>query len=260
MMCCRERGFMDDTLCQPAVLYPVAMGGLRLNAIAIDEVRDIFEADEGLAKKLRKWTEARFSVPLHHHRRSRWRSPFHPLYKPNVEGPMLPTGWPTPNDVEDLVRGRYIESDRLARCWRLVNEWLTHLSWGWTEIPMTVARSEELDCDLAAAGLPSTYSLKRLMGEDPQLPLRPAPGMKIGYAGTGQTLATWVELSKIIGTVPTARRGEADAVLKFLNSYPGWSHLAVDLGRPTPDLLVVWQPDTVKDIHLTSLRAGQTAS
>ena len=125
---------------------------------------------------------------------------------------------------------------------------------------MTVARSEELDCDLAAAGLPSTYSLKQLMGEDPQLPLRPAPGMKIGYAGTGQTLTTWVELSKIIGTVPTARRGEADAVLKFLNSYPGWSHLAVDLGRPTPDLLVVWQPDTVKDIHLTGLRAGQTAS
>ena len=116
------------------------MGGLRFNAIAIDEVRDIFGADEGLAMKLRRWAEARFSVPVHHHRRPRWRSPFHPLYKPNVECSMLPTGWPTPHDVEDLVCGRYIESDRSARCWRLVNEWLTHLSWGWTEIPMSVAR------------------------------------------------------------------------------------------------------------------------
>ena len=96
------------------------MGGLRFNAIAIDEVRDIFGADEGLAMKLRRWAEARFSVPVHHHRRPRWRSPFHPLYKPNVECSMLPTGWPTPHDVEDLVCGRYIESDRSARCWRLV--------------------------------------------------------------------------------------------------------------------------------------------
>ncbi|EFS41001.1 hypothetical protein HMPREF9565_01292 [Cutibacterium acnes HL053PA2] len=236
------------------------MGGLRFNAIAIDEVRDIFGADEGLAMKLRRWAEARFSVPVHHHRRPRWRSPFHPLYKPNVECSMLPTGWPTPHDVEDLVCGRYIESDRSARCWRLVNEWLTHLSWGWTEVPMSVARFEELDRDLAAAGLPSTYSLKRLMDEDPQIPLRPAPGMKIGYAGTRQILATWVELSEVIGTVPIARRGEVNAVLKFLSSYPGWNHLAVDLGRPAPGLLVVWQPDTVEDAHPTGLRAGRTAS
>lgn len=165
-----------------------------------------------------------------------------------------------PHDVEDLVCGRYIESDRSARCWRLVNEWLTHLSWGWTEIPMSVARFEELDRDLAAAGLPSTYSLKRLMDEDPQIPLRPAPGMKIGYAGTRQILATWVELSEVIGTVPIARRGEVNAVLKFLSSYPGWNHLAVDLGRPAPGLLVVWQPDTVEDAHPTGLRAGRTAS
>lgn len=66
------------------------MSGLRLNAIAIDEVRDMFGADEGLSAKLRKWTEATFSVPVHHHRRSGRRSPFHPLHKPNVEGPMLP--------------------------------------------------------------------------------------------------------------------------------------------------------------------------
>lgn len=171
--------------------------------------------------KLRRWAEARFSVPVHHHRRPRWRSPFHPLYKPNVECSMLPTGWPTPHDVEDLVCGRYIESDRSARCWRLVNEWLTHLSWGWTEIPMSVARFEELDRDLAAAGLPSTYSLKQLMDEDPQIPLRPAPGMKIGYAGTRQILATWVELSEVIGTVPIARRGEVNAVLKFLSLISG---------------------------------------
>ena len=125
---------------------------------------------------------------------------------------------------------------------------------------MSMARSEALDCDLAAAGLPSAYSLKRLMSGDPQIPLRPAPGMKIGYVDTAQILATWVELSKVIGTVPSARRGEAEAVLKFLDSYPGWKHLAVDLGRPAPDLLVVWQPDTVEGAHPTGLRADQTAS
>ncbi|MSS45142.1 hypothetical protein FYJ43_03560 [Cutibacterium sp. WCA-380-WT-3A] len=236
------------------------MGGLRLNAIAIDEVRDIFEADEGLAMKLRRWTEARFNVPVHHHRRARWHSPFHPLYRPNVEGPMLPTGWPTPNDVEDLVRGRSIETERLTRCWRLVNHWLTHMSWGWTEIPMTVARFEELDRDLASAGLPSAYSLQRLMARDPQIPLRPAPGMQIGYAGTGQILATRVELSKVIGAIPSTRRGEASAVLTFLNSYPGWNQLAVDLGRPAPNLFVAWQPDTLECTHSAGLRAGQTAS
>ncbi|MDO4412917.1 hypothetical protein [Cutibacterium sp.] len=233
------------------------MGGLRLNAIAIDEVRDIFGADERLATKLRTWAEAAFSVPVHHHRRSSWRSPFHPLYKPNVEAPVLPLGWPTPNDVEDLVRGRYIEPDRLGRCWRLVNEWLTHLSYGWIEISMSVARLDELDFDLAAVGLPSTCSIKRLMVGDPQIPLRPAPGMKIGYARIGQVLATRRALTDI---VPDERRAEADSVLDFLNSYPGWMNLADDLGRPVPDLFAVWQPDTIGTVPSTRLTSDQTAS
>ncbi|QQY14132.1 hypothetical protein JMX53_07105 [Cutibacterium avidum] len=236
------------------------MGGLRLNAIAIDEVRDMFGADEGLSTKLRKWAEATFSVPVHHHRRSGWRSPFHPLHKPNVEGPMLPVGWPTPNDVEDLVRGRFIEPDRLGRCWRLVNEWLTHLSWGWTEIPMSVARLDELDFDLAAVGLSSTCAIKRLMVGEPQIPLRPAPGMRIGYARTGQVLTTRLGLTDVVDKIPAERRGEGDAILEFLNSYPGWMDLAGDLGRPAPDLLVVWQPDTVGGIQPTSLTSGQTVS
>ncbi len=42
---------MDDTA------STLSWVGWRFNAIAIDEVRDILGADEGLAMKLRRWAE-----------------------------------------------------------------------------------------------------------------------------------------------------------------------------------------------------------
>lgn len=215
------------------------MGEFRLHAISIDEVRDIFGADEALAHRLRECARARFSVPAP---RSRGRlfSRLRPVTTVDPDAPVLPPGHPTPGDVSDLLAGRYVPPERLSRCWRVLDLWLHELSWGTSSLALGPDEIDDLEFDLARAGLPSELSLRHLFAGDPQIPLRPAPDMRTGYARSAHVTATLAGLRAVSGRVDERHQPIVDQLVDFLDHFCSWSEEAPAAGRPAPDLLVVW--------------------
>ncbi|MDN5995729.1 hypothetical protein [Acidipropionibacterium jensenii] len=215
------------------------MGELRLHAISINEVRDIFGADEAQARTLRGWAQEHFSVPETPRRRGLW-SKLRPVTRIDNEAPILPVNWPTPQDVDDLIAGRFVSPDRLVRCWRVLDLWLHNLSWGTHSMSMDLGRVDDFEFDLARAGLPSELSLRRLFGSDPQIPLRPAPGMHTGYSRAAHVTATRDALSAIAERVSEPNRETVAGLVGFLVQFSAWSAAAPGAGRAAPDLFVVW--------------------
>ncbi|WP_257478152.1 DUF7691 family protein [Acidipropionibacterium jensenii] len=215
------------------------MGELRLHAISIDEVRDVFGADEAQADKLRGWAQEYFSVPDAPRHKGLW-SKLRPVTRTDKTAPILPVNWPTPNDVDDLLAGRYVSPDRLTRCWRVLDLWLHKLSWGTHSMLLDAAQADSFEFDLARAGLPSELSLRRLFGGDPQIPLRATPGMRTGYSRAAHVSATAQALASIIDQVVEPTRGLVEQLVDFLTRFQEWSAAAPASGRRPPDLFVVW--------------------
>ena len=214
------------------------MGEFRLHAISIDEVRDIFGAEDDLAERLRGCARAGFSVPSPR-RRGLW-SRLVPLTRTDPDAPVLPPGFPTPGDVEDLLAGRYVPPEHLSRCWRVLDLWLAELAWGTTSLSLGPDEIDDLEFDLARAGLPAELSLRRLLAGDPQIPLRPAPDMRTGYSRSCHVAATHEALSTVAGRVDERHTGLVEQLVDFLARFCEWSEEAPEAGRPAPDLLVVW--------------------
>ncbi len=172
-------------------------------------------------------------------RKGLW-SKLRPVTRTDDETPILPVNWPTPNDVEDLIAGRYVSPDRLTRCWRVFDLWLHEMSWGTHTMALDPGGADDFEFDLARAGLPSELSLRRLFGGDPQIPLRPAPGMRTGYSRAAHVTATRTALELVAGRVAQAHREAVGDLVGFLTQFQEWSAAAPEEGRPAPDLFVVW--------------------
>lgn len=156
------------------------------------------------------------------------------------QAPVLPAGFPTPGDVDDLLSGHYVPPERLSRCWRVLDLWLHELSWGTLSLALGSTEIDDLEFDLARAGLPSELSLRRLFAGDPQIPLRPTPDMRTGYARSAHVSATLAGLSAVSGRVDERHQAIVDRLVEFLEQFCSWSEQAPEAGRPAPDLLVVW--------------------
>ncbi|WP_130864825.1 hypothetical protein [Acidipropionibacterium timonense] len=217
------------------------MGEFRLHAMAIDEVRDVFGADAALARHLRLWAAQTFDTedPEHPDRTDR-----HGRHRGRLRARhSVRPGWPTNQDVDDLIQGRFVGPDRLSRCWRLLDEWLEHLSWGTHSLVLDAARADDLEFDLARAGVPSHLSLHRLFGGDPQIPLRPAPGMRVGYSRRLHVAATHDAMARALPFLGPDFAVQITDLVGFLGSFPSWTELAASADRPQPDLIVVWHAD-----------------
>lgn len=156
--------------------YRWSMFRLVLFAISIDDVRDIFRADDSLAERLRAVAAARFAAPS-----TARRGWFKPLLRrdPDTE---VRADHPLRPDVDALLRGGYISPDRAPHCWSLVTAWLEELAAAHREVPWEPESFDRIEWDLAACGLNSDYSLRRLAERQLQVPLRPLPGQVVGYA------------------------------------------------------------------------------
>lgn len=100
------------------------MGEFRLHALAINEVRDVFGADDVLAAKLRSWALEAFPTPAqpdrhvgrnHLFRRARRR--------PHIV--MHRAGSPTERTADDLLEGRFVAPNELVKSWRVLDLWLS---------------------------------------------------------------------------------------------------------------------------------------
>ncbi|WP_420174236.1 hypothetical protein [Luteococcus sp. OSA5] len=213
------------------------MGDLRMYAISINEVRDMFGATPQVAGQLRKIASETFRVEPPE------RSPgmlglLGPLWRRSPEAPVVPHDTPLPSDIETVLAGRFVAPERLEVCWRLVDVWLSARCLGEHRMQRTAQQVDQLEFELTRAGLPSQFGIGKLMALDAQLPLRPRPGMKVGYCKHAHVIASARALQAVLPEVLPHSRERAEALWAFLDGFQAWGEAARTSGRPLPDLFV----------------------
>lgn len=216
------------------------MGELRLHALSITEIRDMVGASPELARTLRTIAGERFRVTDRHQQRG-LLGKLGPLLKRSAaNSPVFPPTMPLPSDWENLIAGRYIAPERLELSWLVLDTWIDALDWGTLTWQFSPAELDDFDFALTRAGLPARHGLRKMMGADAQLGVRPGPDMRVGYAKNAHVLAGGEELARVVDQVEDHHRAAATGLRDFLAEFPAWTRTAIDQGRPAPDLFVVW--------------------
>ncbi len=163
------------------------METLSLFAISINDVRDVFGAEPELAARLRQVAAEKFPGRPHQRRR------LGPLLRRDPDSEVDPNR-PLQSDVDALLQGGFIPAERSWQCWELLRVWLVDLSTALRTLELDLATTEY---ELAAAGLPSQYSVAHLWQRDLGVPLRPAAGQIVGYAKHPHALETLQALASL---------------------------------------------------------------
>ncbi|WP_147454027.1 hypothetical protein [Tessaracoccus antarcticus] len=171
--------------------YGDGMQELRLFAIGINDVRDIFGADAPLAARLRDSAARHFAAPPHP--RS-LLSKLGPVFSRHPQSEVDPQN-PLRSDVDALLAGGHIPVERLVQCWQVLLAWLGDLSA--QSLDITLDGLEALEFDLALAGLPSDFSVRRLASRELGTPLRPLPHQVVGYSKHQHVVETYTELRQV---------------------------------------------------------------
>ncbi len=193
------------------------MRTLRLYAIAVDALRDVFGADTDLADRLRGVARERFAVDAPPPPSALRK--IGPLFRRHQATEVDPRR-PLRGDVDALLTGAHIEPDRLPQCWQVVMAWLDDLAVA--EVAVGFVDVDDAEFDLARAGLPSEYSLRHLAGRDLGIPLRPLPTQVVGYAKHGHVVETFHELRAVpLGQLQDSTRRAVEPALRLLEAAAG---------------------------------------
>lgn len=211
-----------------------------MHAISVHEVRDMFGALPELAAELREIASTRFIVPAVENQPRGLIHKIGPMFKRDPLQIAYPADQPTPRDWESLIEGCHIEGERLVHCWRVVDAWLEARDRGTATFTLSPGEVEAFDFALTRAGLPSQLGLRNLLANDLAIPLRPAQGMRTGYAKNAHVMATHDCLTQILPEVDPEERGRADYLASFLDAFADWTRAAREADAPVPDLVVVW--------------------
>ncbi len=213
------------------------MGSVRLYAIGIDEVRDIFSASDELAAALRAIAAARF--PSTAPRTPGLLAKLGPLFARAVDAPVIHPDIPTGAEVEALLAGRHVPPDRLPAAWILLETWIDAMAWGYHGMELDETSLRDFDFDLARAGVPVQYDLTRLISTPLGIAMRPYPGLVAGFT----------RLSHVAALIEAWRAGRpglaedvaarADTLLSWLGNFDTWARDAPTQRRPVPDLVTV---------------------
>jgi hypothetical protein len=215
------------------------MGTLKLWAVGIDEVREIFSANPEVAERLRAAAVARFRTDLPRPRGLLGK--LGPLLRPANDPAAPRPGVPGPEDVEDLLAGRHILPQRLSQAWTLLEFWIGALSWGSGEWSLTTTGLRELDFDLARAGIPARYSVSDLFANGLGVSLSRCENLAAGYVRAEQ--AHQMADAWAVGTpaLEPDNQPAATEITDFLRHWPEWAVLAAQHSRPEPDLVATFR-------------------
>ncbi|MCC2592023.1 hypothetical protein LKO27_01075 [Tessaracoccus sp. OS52] len=203
------------------------MHTLRLFAISIDAVRDIFGADPVLAERLRAAARARFAPPA----RPRPKGLL-ALFRRDPDSE-VDASRPISGDVEALLAGGYIPPDRTHQCWQVLIAWLEELSAAHSDL--VVDDLDPLEFDLARAGLHSDHSLRHLAARQLGTMLRPLPGQTVGYAKHAHAVETLEALAALAQSAEPefepviARTGPVVEVLRAVAADPALDVVVVEV-------------------------------
>ena len=215
------------------------MGTLKLWAVGIDEVREIFSADPEVADRLRTAAAARFRTDLP--RQPGLLGKLGPLLRPSSDPAAPRPGVPGVEDVDDLLAGHHIPPQRLAPAWTLLEFWIGTLSWGSGEWPLTTAGLTDLDFDLARARVPTRYGLSDLFAKGLGISLSRCENLAAGFVPAEQANRMAAAWALGAAELEPANQPVATGIIGFLRHWPEWTGLAAERGRPEPDLVAVFR-------------------
>lgn len=214
------------------------MGTVRLFAIAIDEVRDIFGADPSMAARLRKIAADQFAPapPTPSGRLGK----LGPLFRRAPDAPVIRPGVPSGSDVETLLSGGYVAPGRLTAAWLLLEVWLGDLAWGSLGRDVDEAKVNDFDFDLARAGVPTRYGLRSLLSTNLGVTLLAPPGLSAGWVSGPQVSAMTAAWRQALPELKD-HRDSATTLLDWLDQFEAWTAAAASAGREAPDLISILQ-------------------
>ena len=217
------------------------MGELRLYAIGIDEVRDMFAAAPDEAARLREIAGRRFARPQPAPKHG-LLSKVGPLFRrPLIDAPgPMPHDAPTKDDIEMLVAGHFVPPERLTPAWLLLEGWIDERAWSCYR--WSTARGDIADFDfaLARAGGPAQLGVQRLLDGEAGIALRPYPGPQVGYAKHPHADAMASALAGLTRTIEPQHAERLGSLSGWLGQFTGWAVAAPEAGRPAPDLLALF--------------------
>ncbi|GAB3922243.1 hypothetical protein GCM10011575_14260 [Microlunatus endophyticus] len=218
------------------------MGELRLYAIGIDEVRDMFGAHAELAERLRgQGHAALLPAPSHASDRQGLLSRLGPIFRRVPGTPVLDPDDPTPADLERIITGAFVPAERSIATWRVLETLIRENSWGGTGVPLAGDELDSFDFALARGGVNAAAGLRHVLNTPTELPLRLPPGLFVGYH-TGEE-AEWMAASyrqALPGIEEPGHRDLAYGLANWLDGFPHWTRIAETQGRPAPDLIGFW--------------------
>jgi len=211
------------------------MGTLWLYALPLDEVRAFFAAPAGLADQLLTQAEAvtRKAAPAN------LIGKVGPLFRHPI-APVIDLPGPTSDDAKCLVEGRSVTPDRLRDAWVIVRHWCDVRAIDHMSLEIDGQQMEELDFCLVSRGLSSKFSLQTVLARDPRLPLRPAPGMQVGWMPDHHVVQAAEQWHDAVAECDVPGEGLGalrDQLAQFFGRSPTW--LSDDASAP--DILALYQ-------------------
>ena len=216
------------------------MGELRLYAIGIDEVRDVFCAPPALAAEFRRIAADAFPP------RATAKSPgmlgkLGPLFRRPPNAPVLRPDTPIEADVADLLAGHFVSPPRQPAAWRLLEAYLAAKAWSTHGIDLDVNRFNDLEFDLARVGVSPEFGLGKLVNGELGLPLQTYRGLSTGCTKHPQALAAASAWRGALPHLSPGNRAIAEPYAAWLAQFHHYAQAAPQAGRPLPDLIVVYR-------------------
>lgn len=217
------------------------MGELRLYAIGLDEVRDMFGAGPQEQERLRGIARQLLAPAPSSSGRGGMLTKLGPIFKRPPAAPVVSPTQPVPQDLEVLLAGAYVPPERLGATWRVLETLVQGTAWGSTLMSLTPESLDELDFALASGGVSSAAGLRHLLSSPTSLALLPVRGLTVGWHPHDRALAMADAYRSAMPQVKTREQAELVAALVgWLDAFPGWAEVAVRGQRPAPDLVGFW--------------------
>lgn len=216
------------------------MGELRLYAVGMDEVRGIFGASSPTADHLRELAQHALT-PAGDSQRSGVRGRLGPLFRRVPATPVISPTQPEPRDVDVLLSGAYVPSERMGATWRLLETLVSGIAWGSTRMSLTAQGLDDLDFALARGGVSAAVGLRHLLTSTTSLNLIPVQGLSVGWHPYEKALAMAGAYRSAMPQIKTdEQRDLVNSLATWLDGFIPWAQVASSLGRPIPDLVGFW--------------------
>jgi hypothetical protein len=217
------------------------MGELRLYAVGIDEVRDMFGAGPQEQERLRRIASQLLAPAPAIAGRGGLLTKLGPIFKRPPGAPVVSPTQPVPQDLDLLLAGAYVPPDRLGATWRLLETLVQGSAWGSTLMTLTPESLDELDFALASGGVSAAVGLRHLLSSPTSVPLLPVHGLTVGWHPHDKALAMAGAYRSALPQVQTREQAELVAALvSWLDGFRGWAQEAVRVHRRVPDLVGFW--------------------